>query len=242
MSSPEKNLGVAQKIKCGTLVLATVISTESVASPDINAANLFQASEDSQPNHVLVMPDKVNPQIKDIQYPQFENHQTGIENESLNKEVVIVTLPPTDKNPKPVSFYAEVLEPINGQKTGEKHIGWYDQGVRKDGLIGEENITPLVGQEMKIDFEGNGESIDCRIVASKMKEGGKVEVEIIWVNQLTKQEERGWIGIEKLSLPSGKGGAEGASQTVLEINRIPTTQITIPVVVGETLGTGSSAR
>lgn len=197
VNSPEKPpLSVSQKLKRGALALVTAVSSTLVKAPDvINAANLSQTPENDQPNRVLVNPKEPQSHIIEIQYPQY-------------KEVVIVTLPPTDKNPKPVSFYAEVLEPIEGQKSNEKYLGWYDQGIRKEGLMGEENITSLVGQVWKIDFAGNGQAIDSRVVASKMNQDGKVEVEIIWVNQETKQEERGWVGIEKLEYKQGTGGIE----------------------------------
>ena len=195
MGSTERTLGTGQKIKRGALALATAVSAELATAPDINAANLLQASGGSQPNRVFVKPDNVQPKITEIQYPQF-------------REVVIVTLPPTDDDPRPTSFYAELLDPIDNQNPNERHVSWFNQGTKIDGLMGEENITKLAGQERKIDFSGNGRSIDCRIVASKMNEEGKIEVEIIWVNQTTHQEERGWVGIEKLQTKEGRGGPE----------------------------------
>lgn len=195
LNPSEKPLSRSRRLKCGALALVTAVSSTFVKAPDVNAANLPQTPEGSQPNRVLVNPEEPQPHVVEIQYPQY-------------KEVVVVTLPPTDTNPKPVSFYAEVLEPIEGQKPNEKHLGWYDQGIRVEGLMGEENIASLLNQERKIDFAENGNAIDCRIVASKMSEEGKVGVEIIWENQATHKEERGWVGIEKLEYKQGIGGIE----------------------------------
>ena len=150
MSSPERPLGAAQKLKYTALALATAASATFVKPPEnVNAANLPQTPEGSQPNRVLIKTEEEKPQIIDIQYPQYQ-------------KVVIVTLPPTDDNPKPVNFYAEILPSIDGQKPNEKHLGWYDQGTRKEGLMGEENITSLLNQERKIDFAENGNAIDSK--------------------------------------------------------------------------------
>jgi hypothetical protein len=184
MRSPDRDLGNAQKIKHGVLALITAVSAEFVVAPDVNAANLAQTTKDNQPNRLLVKSEVASPEIIDIQYPQFEKKKADYVEENFQiGEVIIVTIPPTDEYPKPSSFYAEVIAPLAGQKETETLLKWFDNGQEKSGLMGNENLTHLIGTEWQVALGDDSSVVDCKVLNSKLLNSGQVMVELILLNK-----------------------------------------------------------